>query len=97
MTMNTIKLIYQNQIKLSFLTALFELITEIRQKRIQNDGITNDIHEQDLEFIKKVYESAKFVADYLGWDKVKCCYQDKMDQLMISMREFILALNINNY
>lgn len=55
-----------------FLHAPFDLVTEIRNARKQNEGVSNDIHERDLEFMKKVYESAMFIADYLGWDKVQC-------------------------
>ena len=55
-----------------FLYAPFELVTEMRMKRKENDGIINDIHERDLDFMKKVYDSAMFVADYLSWNKVEC-------------------------
>ncbi len=55
-----------------FLHAPFDLITEIRKARKQNEGITNDIHESDLEFMKKVYNNAMFLAEYLSWNKVQC-------------------------
>lgn len=55
-----------------FLHAPFDLVAEIRNARKQNGGVANDIYERDLEFMKKVYESAMFIADYLGWDKVQC-------------------------
>jgi len=55
-----------------FLTAPFELVTKMRTKRNQNDGIDNDIHESNLEFMKKVYDNANFIADYLSWNKVNC-------------------------
>lgn len=55
-----------------FLHAPFDLVTKMRNTRIDNEGITNDIHERNLEFMKKVYDSAMFVADYLGWDKIDC-------------------------
>jgi len=55
-----------------FLTAPFELVTDLRKKRKINDGILNDIHEVDEEFQRKVYESANFIADYLSWDKIDC-------------------------
>ena len=55
-----------------FLHAPFDLVTEMRNNRKQNDGISNDIHEKDLEFMKKVYDSSMFIADYLSWDMVKC-------------------------
>ena len=55
-----------------FLHAPFELVSEMRRKRQQNDGVVNDVHERDSEFMKKVYKSALFVADYLDWNKVQC-------------------------
>ena len=55
-----------------FLYAAFDLVTELRNSRISNDGIVNDIHERDLEFMRKVYDSAMFVAKYLSWDMIKC-------------------------
>ena len=32
----------------------------------------------DIEFMKRVYDSAMFVADHLGWSKVKCNENDRM-------------------
>lgn len=61
-----------------FLHAPFDLVREMREARKQNDGIANDIHERDLEFMKKVYDSAMYIADYLCWDKVECNNGNKM-------------------
>lgn len=61
-----------------FMHAPFELVSELRKARKQNAGVENDIHERDIEFMKKVYKSAMFVADYLSWDKVECSDEDKM-------------------
>lgn len=58
--------------KVIFLYADYDLVKEMRKKRKENEGINNDIHEANDEFLRKVYKSALFVADYLGWDKVKC-------------------------
>lgn len=55
-----------------FLYAPFDLVTELRKARKQNDGVENDIHERNLDFMKKVYEGSMFIADYLSWNKVKC-------------------------
>lgn len=55
-----------------FLHAPFDLVTEMRNARKINEGISNDIHERDLDFMKKVYESAMFIADYLSWDTIEC-------------------------
>ena len=55
-----------------FLYAPFDLVTEMRKKRKVNDGVVNDIHEKDLKFMRKVYDSAMYVAGYLSWNKIKC-------------------------
>lgn len=64
-----------------FLHAPFDLVTEIRNARKQNEGILNDIHESNLEFMKKVYKSAMFIADYLGWNKVACNNGNEMKSI----------------
>lgn len=61
-----------------FLHAPFDLVTEIRKARRQNGGIENDIHESNLEFMRKVYNNSMFVADYLGWDMIRCDDGEKM-------------------
>ncbi|MBE6146950.1 MAG: thymidylate kinase [Firmicutes bacterium] len=55
-----------------FLSAPFDLVTELRNQRKNNDGVINDIHERNLDFMKKVYENAMFLSEYLSWDNVKC-------------------------
>ena len=64
--------------KVIFLYAPFELVTELRNKRQSNDGVSNDIHERDIQFMKKVYESAMFIAKYLSWDMIKCDENNEM-------------------
>ena len=61
-----------------FLSAPFDLVTKIRNSRKQNDGVENDIHEKNLDFMKKVYDNAMFISDYLSWDKVRCDNTDNM-------------------
>lgn len=53
-----------------FLTAPFDMVTEMRKNRVENEGISNDLHERDLDYLKEVYDNSMFVADYLGWDIV---------------------------
>ena len=55
-----------------FLEAPFDLVTKMRKERTTNIGVKNDIHETNLEFMKKVYDNAIFLADYLNWNKIKC-------------------------
>lgn len=61
-----------------FLHAPFDLVAEMRKNRLQNDGIENDIHERNIEFMRKVYDNAMFIADYLNWDKIECNDGNKM-------------------
>ena len=56
-----------------FLHAPFDLVTKLRQARKHNDGVSNDIHEKNINFLRKVYENSMLVADYFGWEKIKCC------------------------
>lgn len=55
-----------------FLTMPFELATELRNRRQQNDGVINDIHESNLSFMKKVYDNSHFIAQHFGFEQVNC-------------------------
>ena len=70
-----------------FLYAPFDLVTELRKNRQENEGIVNDIHESNLNFMKKVYESAMFIADYLSWEKVKCNDGNKIRDINVIHNE----------
>lgn len=73
------KLGIQKPDKVIFLTAPFDLVQSMRRARQNNDGVQNDIHERDMAFLKKVYDNALFVADYLSFDIVECSNNDKME------------------
>ena len=64
-----------------FLTAPFDEVTKLRNSRKTNDGIINDIHEKDPLFMKKVYDNATFIADYLKWDKIECFDSEKFKEI----------------
>ena len=64
-----------------FLEAPFDLVSEMRKKRKQNDGVENDIYEKDNGLMKKIYENAIFVADYLNFSKVSCNKENKMKSI----------------
>lgn len=61
-----------------FLYAPFDMVTEMRKSRIQNDGIENDLHERDIDFMREAYDNAMFVAEYLSWNMIKCNDGDKL-------------------
>jgi len=56
-----------------FLTAPFNVITQMRNRRVQNDGISNDLHERDNNYLREVYNNANYVAHYFSWDRINCC------------------------
>lgn len=56
-----------------FLYAPLELVNQMRAARKVNEGnITNDIHEHDLSYLRKVYDNSMFVAEHLGWTMINC-------------------------
>lgn len=61
-----------------FLFAPFDLVTKYRNQRKYNEGVVNDIHESNLDYMKHVYDNAMFMADYLEWEKVQCHQQNQM-------------------
>ena len=61
-----------------FLEAPYDLVKKLRSERKVTDGIQNDIHEKNDEFMRKVYKNALFVADYLNFSKIKCNDKDQM-------------------
>lgn len=61
-----------------FLTAPYDVATSLRKKRTDNDGIENDIHESNENYLRKVYDNSVFVADYLSWDKIECGLNGEM-------------------
>lgn len=58
--------------KVIFLTADFDLVSSMRSKRKGNDGVKNDVYERDSKLMKKIYDNAMFVSDYLDFDTLKC-------------------------
>ena len=61
-----------------FLYADFDLAMRLKAEREKKLNIEGDIHEKDLVFMRKVYDNAMFIADYLKWSKVKCDEGDHM-------------------
>lgn len=55
-----------------FLTAPFDMITNMRNGRTTNEGIQNDLHERDTKYLKEVYDNAMFVANNQSWNIVDC-------------------------
>ena len=78
-----------------FLTAPFELITDLRNKRLEEQGeqIKGDIHEKDLDFMKKVYNSAIYCAKYFNWTIIECTKNDKFKSKEEIHNEILSKIN----
>lgn len=61
-----------------FLHAPHKLLDELLRKRIHNDGVFNDIHERQKDYLERVYETSMFIADYLHWEKIDCSTDGKL-------------------
>lgn len=72
------KLLIRQPDKVIFLTLPFELITENRNKRKNNSCLSKDIHEENEEYLKKVYDNATFISNYLSWNVVDCYKNNQM-------------------
>lgn len=55
-----------------FLDAPFETAEKLRRARLSNDGVQNDIHERDRDFMRRVWESAQLVSRVQGWTRIDC-------------------------
>lgn len=63
-----------------FLEAPFDLVKKMRQER--NEHQEEDIHEKNEAFLKEVYESALFLADFSSWTKIKCYQKEEMKSIV---------------
>ena len=63
-----------------FLSAPFDVVTNLRKNRKDYEGNVNDIHEVNIEYMKDVYNNAMFISEYLNWDKVICNNENESEQ-----------------
>ena len=49
-----------------------EISQRLMSKRYDNDESKKDIHEANVEYLKKCRESAMFAAEKFGWSVIKC-------------------------
>lgn len=59
-----------------FLDAPFEAAAKLRRARRENDGISNDIHEKNTEFLRSVHELSEKLSCKLGWKRILCTNED---------------------
>jgi len=61
-----------------FLNLQFELSRELRRKRKNTENAVEDIHERDLEFMKKVSDTSVDIANKYNWSYVECSKNNEM-------------------
>lgn len=61
-----------------FLHAPFEFAMSLKSKRKDNSGVKNDIHEKDLEYLKRVSDASTSIADKYDWEYIECVKDNKM-------------------
>lgn len=76
-----------------FLKAPYEFVLKMRNDRLSNEGITNDIHEANDEYMKKVYENSLFVSKYLNFIEIDCVRDGKFKSIEDIQKEIIDKIN----
>ena len=59
-----------------FLWAPYGTAASLREARESNDGISDDLHERDGEYMRRVYDLACELSDTLGWHRIICTRKD---------------------
>lgn len=61
-----------------FIYVPFVIAKKMKENRIDNEGIVNDVFERDMNLMEKIYNNGVFVADYLNWDFIDCSKDGKL-------------------
>lgn len=71
-----------------FLKAPYECVQEFSK-----DRTNKDLHEQNDEYMKKVYDNANFIADYLNWSVINYVENGKLKTIDEINNEIIEIIN----
>jgi len=75
------------------MTVLFDMHPDVAVKLIEERAkktrVKKDIHEMDLDYLRKSYEAGQYAAKYLGWEKIICCERDERGILIPKSEEVI--------
>lgn len=55
-----------------FLKAPYNLVKKLKNNRIDNEGIVNDVYEKDDILMEDIYNNAIYISNYLNWNIVDC-------------------------
>lgn len=60
-----------------FLDMPVEISQKLMSERYGGDEDKKDVHERDVGYLKSCYEAAKYAAEKLGWNVIKCSEKGK--------------------
>ena len=61
-----------------FLHVPFELARSLKNKRTNNEGVKNDIHESDYEYLKRASDTSIDIAKKYNWSFIECSSKNEM-------------------
>ena len=61
-----------------FLHVPFELARSLKNKRTNNEGVKNDIHESDYEYLKRASDTSIDIAKKYNWSFIECSSNNEM-------------------
>ena len=64
-----------------FLHIPFDLSQKLRAQRKEYEGLKNDLHEKNIEYLYKVYQSSLEVAQYFHWNTIECSENNQMKKI----------------
>lgn len=79
------------------LTVLFDMHPDVAVKlideRAKKTQVKKDIHEMDLDYLRRSYAAGQYAAEYLGWEKI-ICYKKDNRGILIPKSEEEISLNL---
>ena len=64
----------------------------VRNLLEHRQGKTQDIHEKDIPYLKKCYETASRLADRFGWHRIRCTQGNAIRSIADSSDELVAAV-----
>ncbi len=72
-----------------------EVSQKLMEQRYHGDESKKDIHESDIEYLKKSREAAKYCSQKLGWKIVECCDRERMRSIKAIHDDILKIINEN--
>lgn len=64
-----------------FLQMPFELSLKLQMNRKENEGLSNDLHEKNKDYLYQVYLNAMSLADFLHFERIDCHRGNKLKSI----------------